>query len=256
VATAAGHRPSHLRRPRPAVALVPDPDSAASHVALSRWPPRTHAVSTPVADVRETTGYCPGRQRGVDTGMAIDTSLPSVPDTSRPRVVVRAAVPEPADGQSADRSGSLKFVCTSQGRPCGWPPRTVTDADVAVCSRGSWSAHANAMGPGYLYCARRGFASDDVCTLPIVSCSVGPSRRARGIRARGIMVSCCSGGCGSNDLPRQGQNLDHAVVAVGNSGSRRQPATESRLVADDGPGTPQPRAGPSGSGHAPEEGGQ
>jgi hypothetical protein len=76
-------------------------------------------VSTPVADVRETTGYCPGRQRGVDTGMAIDTSLPSVPDTSRPRVVVRAAVPEAADGQSADRSARYNFLYSSQGRPAG-----------------------------------------------------------------------------------------------------------------------------------------
>jgi len=42
---------------------------------MSRWLPRTHAASTPVDDVRETTGYCPGRQRAVDTGMAIDTSL-------------------------------------------------------------------------------------------------------------------------------------------------------------------------------------
>jgi hypothetical protein len=126
--------------------------------------------------------------------------------------VRRAVVPEAADGQSADRSGSSKTRLLLSRPALRVPSRTVTDADVAVCSRGSWSAHANAMGPGYLYCARRGFASDNVCTLPIVSCSVGPPRRARGIRARGIMVSCCSGGCGSNDLPRQGQNLDPAVA--------------------------------------------
>jgi hypothetical protein len=42
---------------------------------MSRWRPWTHAVSTPLAGVREATGYCLGRQIAVDTGMAIDTSL-------------------------------------------------------------------------------------------------------------------------------------------------------------------------------------
>jgi hypothetical protein len=192
-----------------------------------------HPVSMLVAGVRWGGGTSVRDLKiAAGTTMDSDTSLAMYAGHQPSR---RAIVAEAADGQSADRSSSLKLVCSSQGRPCGWPPRTVTDADVAVCSRGSWSAHANAMGPGYLYCARRGFASDDVCTLPMVSCSVGPSRRARGIRARGIMVSCCSGGCGSNDLPRQGQNLDPAVVAVGNSGAPRQPATHSRPCGRRGP---------------------
>jgi hypothetical protein len=42
---------------------------------MPRWLPRTHAVSTAVAGVREATGCCPGRQIGVDIGMAIDTGL-------------------------------------------------------------------------------------------------------------------------------------------------------------------------------------
>jgi hypothetical protein len=183
------------------------------------WPRRTsHRVrdSGPQGPARVHAGgrRTVGCRTPSEPQTAADTRMATTP--ARPRMLntafQTAAVQRAADGQSADRSSALKLVCSSQGRPCEWPPRTVTDADVAVCSRGSWSAHANAMGPGYLYCARRGFASDDVCTLPMVSCSVGPSRRARGIRARGIMVSCCSGGCGSNDLPRQGQNLDPAVA--------------------------------------------
>jgi hypothetical protein len=47
----------------------------AAQVAMSRWLPQTHAMSTPVTGVREATGYCPGCQSAVDTGMAIDTSL-------------------------------------------------------------------------------------------------------------------------------------------------------------------------------------
>jgi hypothetical protein len=77
---------------------------------MSRWLPRTHAVSTPVAGVRSATGYCPGRQRAVDTGMAIDISLAK--GAGHPavrRAVVRAAIPEAADGQSGDRSGSLQL---------------------------------------------------------------------------------------------------------------------------------------------------
>jgi hypothetical protein len=54
----------------------PQTDSAARrtscHVAVAA---ADHAVSTAMAGVRETTGYCPGRQRVVDTGMAIDASL-------------------------------------------------------------------------------------------------------------------------------------------------------------------------------------
>jgi hypothetical protein len=42
---------------------------------MSRWLPRTHAVSTPVAGVPEGPDTVRGRQSAVDTGMAIDTSL-------------------------------------------------------------------------------------------------------------------------------------------------------------------------------------
>jgi hypothetical protein len=156
---------------------------------------------------------------------------PPMPDTVRPD----GGCPEAADGQSADRSGSSKTRLLLSRPALRVPSRTVTDADVAVCSRGSWSAHANAMGPGYLYCARGGFASDDICTVPMVSCSVDPSRRASRDSRERLWCRAARGGCGSNDLPRQGQNLDPVVVAMGNSGSPRQPATQSRLVADEGP---------------------
>jgi hypothetical protein len=66
-------------------------------------------VSTPLASVREATGCCPGRQRALDTGMAIDTSLARCADTSCPASGGWSAVPEAAQGQSADRSGSLQL---------------------------------------------------------------------------------------------------------------------------------------------------
>jgi hypothetical protein len=121
-----------------------------------------------------------------------------------------------------------------------------------VCRRGSWSAHANAMGPGYLYCAGRGFASDDVCTLPMVSCSVGPLVAREGFAREGLWCRAARGGCGSNDLPRQGQQLDPAVVPWATLVRLASLRPTAALVADEAPGTPQPRAGPSGSGHAPE----
>jgi hypothetical protein len=76
VVMAAGHRPCSREaavacgspRPRPGFGCAPH----TCHVAV---PAATHAVSTPVAGEREATGYCPGRQSAVDTGMAIDTSL-------------------------------------------------------------------------------------------------------------------------------------------------------------------------------------
>jgi hypothetical protein len=115
---------ARLRRPWPAVALVPGPDSSARrtscHVAVAA---ATHAVSTPVAGEREATGYCPGRQSAVDTGMAIDTSLarcaghqPSgerslEPPFRKQRTVNPLMVP-----------ARYNFLYSSQGRPCGRPP--------------------------------------------------------------------------------------------------------------------------------------
>jgi hypothetical protein len=76
-----------------------------------------------MADVRETTGYCPGRQRGMDTGMAIDTSL------------AKYAGHQPSGERSLERPfrkqqtvnplivpARYNFLYSSQGRPCGRPP--------------------------------------------------------------------------------------------------------------------------------------
>jgi hypothetical protein len=67
---------AHLRRPWPAVALVPVGSGCAPHKLPCRGGCRG---PTPCphrwTGVRETTGYCPGRQIVVDTGMAIDASL-------------------------------------------------------------------------------------------------------------------------------------------------------------------------------------
>jgi hypothetical protein len=110
VATAAGHRPSHLRRPRPAVALVPDPDSAASHTlpcrggrcgptpCPHRWPTCGRRPDTVRASERR------GHRHGHRHQPAIVCRTPAVR-----RVVARAAVPEAADGQSAARSGSFRL---------------------------------------------------------------------------------------------------------------------------------------------------
>jgi hypothetical protein len=67
---------AHLRRPWPAVALVPDGFGCAPHKLPCRGGCRG-PTSCPHqwTGVRETTGYCPRRQIVVDTGMAIDASL-------------------------------------------------------------------------------------------------------------------------------------------------------------------------------------
>jgi hypothetical protein len=105
---AAGHRSCSLRRPWPAVALVPDGFGCAPHKLPCRGGCRG---PTPCphrwTGMREMTGYCPGPQIVVDTGMAIDTSLATCRTSAVRRAVARAAVPEAADGQSADRSGSF-----------------------------------------------------------------------------------------------------------------------------------------------------
>jgi hypothetical protein len=77
-------------------------------------------VSTPVAGVREATGYCPGRQIVVDTGMAIDTAL------------ARCAGHQPSGERSLERPfrkqrtvnplmvpARYNFLYSSQGRPAG-----------------------------------------------------------------------------------------------------------------------------------------
>jgi hypothetical protein len=173
---------------------------------------------------------------------------PPMPDTVRPD----GGCPEAADGQSADRSGSSKTRLLLSRPALRVPSRTVTDADVAVCSRGSWSAHANAMGPGYLYCARRGFASDDVCTLPMVSCSVDPSRRAnRDSRERDYGVVLLGGVWEQRPAKTRPKSRScrgrHGQLWFASPACDPEPPCGRR-----GPGTPQPRAGPSGSGHAPE----
>jgi len=74
--------------------------------------------------VREATGYCPGRQIVVDTGMAIDTGL------------ARCAGHQPAGERSLERPSRKQRTVNplavhpqvvparynSQGRPCGRPP--------------------------------------------------------------------------------------------------------------------------------------
>jgi hypothetical protein len=64
-----------------------------------------------------------------DAGMAADTSLATA-DISCPEGVV----PEPPDGQSADRSGSLQFLLLF--RPaCGWPAAAVSAGIGAAAER-------------------------------------------------------------------------------------------------------------------------
>jgi hypothetical protein len=82
----------------------------AAQVAISRWLPQTRAVSTPVdrhaGDDRILSGTSDrrGHRHGHRHQHGHVCRTPAVR-----RAVARAAVPEAADGQSADRSGSLQL---------------------------------------------------------------------------------------------------------------------------------------------------
>jgi hypothetical protein len=80
----------------------------AAQVAMPRWLPRTHAVSTPVdrhaGDDRVLSGA--SDRRGHRHGHRHQPGHVCRTSAVR-RAVARAAVPEAADGQSADRSGSF-----------------------------------------------------------------------------------------------------------------------------------------------------
>jgi hypothetical protein len=107
----AGHRPCsrHLDAPWPAVVAVSGTASGcyAARVAMSTGAtagtaacPRWWPADGRRPDIR------PEHQTAADTSMAIDISPGYV---CRTPAVRTAVVPEPADGQSADRSGSLQF---------------------------------------------------------------------------------------------------------------------------------------------------
>jgi hypothetical protein len=116
-----------LRRPWPAVALVPDPDWAARrtrcHVAVAAVDRRrVHTVGRRAEGdwilfgASDRRGHRHGHRHQPGQGCR----TPAVR-----RAVVRAAIPEAADGQSADRSGSLQLplLFLKVGPPARQPHR-------------------------------------------------------------------------------------------------------------------------------------
>jgi hypothetical protein len=111
---------------------------------------------------------------------------------SRPAVVVRKQrTVNPPIAPAHQNSSALLKAGPAGGRPGRSP------TPMSLSAAGSWSAHGTAMGPGYLYCARRGFASDDVCTLPMVSGSVGPLVAREGFAREGLWCRAARGGVGA-----------------------------------------------------------
>jgi hypothetical protein len=121
VATAAGHRPSHLRRSRHAVALVPDPDSVASHTLPYRGGRRG---PTPCPHRWPTCGRRP------DTVRASDRRGHRHGHRHQP---AKCAGHQPSGEWSLERPFPKQrtvnplvpardnFLYSPQGRPCGRP---------------------------------------------------------------------------------------------------------------------------------------
>jgi hypothetical protein len=87
----------------------------------------------------QAAGHLSGRQTAADTGIAMDISLATLPDTA-----VRTAVaPEATDGQSADRSGSLQLplLFLKAGLRAGLVPRPVLGRQRHDGHRGTGLTH-------------------------------------------------------------------------------------------------------------------
>ena len=96
---------AHVRRLWPPVAALRTASGRAAPGAHVRGGCREDYLSTLMAGLRSAAGHRPGSQSAADTGMAATPAWPRVPDSSRSVWVV----PEAADGQSADGSGSLQL---------------------------------------------------------------------------------------------------------------------------------------------------
>ena len=149
-----GHRPypPTWTRPQPAIAAVAARGrQRGTRVAMSAGLPQDRHVSTLVASGRTLAGHPSGAsdRRGHQHGHRHQRG-----HVCRTQPVRTAVVPEAANGQSADRSGSLQLPLLSS-RPalraaaCGGRPRVPVSSPASRASRAAsacWSRRRTAWG--------------------------------------------------------------------------------------------------------------